>query len=174
MYVIFLNLVTISRFSRELAQLFYAEHKSEPFFEDLIDYITSGPVIGMVLARKDGIAHWRRVLGPTKVSEASKKVPNSIRAIFGDPKSDKRNACHGSDSPSSAEREIEIIFPHIFQEESHRPGTAESAMVNGHTVPIRSPRTVFEVHWYHTCYTYIFIKKNPAYPNLILGISRVS
>ena len=125
--------------------MFYAEHKSEPFFEDLIDYITSGPVIGMVLARKDGIAHWRRVLGPTKVSEASKKVPNSIRAIFGDPKSDKRNACHGSDSPSSAEREIEIIFPHIFQEESHRPGTAESAMVNGHTVPIRSPRTVFEV-----------------------------
>ena len=68
--------------------------------------------------------------------------------------SDKRNACHGSDSPSSAEREIEIIFPHIFQEDdpneggnqNQRPGTTESAMINGHTIPIRSPKTVFEVN----------------------------
>ena len=76
--------------------------------------------------------------------------------------SDKRNACHGSDSPSSAEREIEIIFPHIFQEDdpneggnqNQRPGTTESAMINGHTIPIRSPKTVFEVNkneWLWLC-----------------------
>ena len=51
------------RFSRELAELFYAEHKKKDFYEDLMDYITSGPVIGMVLARTDGINHWRKVLG---------------------------------------------------------------------------------------------------------------
>ena len=70
-----------------------------------------------------------------------------------DSNSNTRNACHGSDSPSSAEREIEIIFPHIFQEDdpneggnqNQRPGTTESAMINGHTIPIRSPKTVFEV-----------------------------
>ena len=71
-----------------------------------------------------------------------------------DSNSNTRNACHGSDSPSSAEREIEIIFPHIFQEDdpneggnqNQRPGTTESAMINGHTIPIRSPKTVFEVN----------------------------
>lgn len=51
------------RFSRELAELFYAEHKNKDFYEELMDYITSGPVIGMVLARTDGINHWRKVLG---------------------------------------------------------------------------------------------------------------
>ena len=107
----------------------------------------------MVIARNDGIAHWRKVLGPTKVVDALNKSPNSIRAIFGNPNSTTKNACHGSDSPSSAEREIEIIFPHIFQEETsgsngdsnQRPGTTESAMINGHTVPIRSSKVVFEV-----------------------------
>lgn len=135
------------RFSRDLAELFYANHGDAAYFEDLIDYVTSGPVIGMVLARQDGLAHWQRVLGPTRPSEARRKSPNSIRAMFGHPHNDFRNACHGSDSPSSAEREIEIIFPHILQQEqndgSHRPGTAESAMINGHsTVAIRDSKTL--------------------------------
>lgn len=134
------------RFSHELAELFYEDHRDTPYFEELISYITSGPVIGMVLARKDGLAHWRRVLGPSKPSEARKKSPTCIRAIFGDPSDDSRNACHGSDSPSKAEREIEMIFPHILQNagDEKRPGTAESAMINGHTVPIRDPKTFFE------------------------------
>ena len=58
-----------------------------------------------------------------------------------------KNACHGSDSPPNAEREIEIIFPHILHDEDeavNRPGTAESAMVNGHSVPIRETKSIFE------------------------------
>jgi nucleoside diphosphate kinase len=152
------------RFSPELAELFYAEHKDKPFFGKLIDYITSGPVVGMCLARKDGIRHWGRVLGPTKVSDAKAKAPSSIRAMFGDPKNDSHNVCHGSDSPGSAEREIEIIFPHILRgsedlgassSRSHgglheeavggaRPGTGESAMINGHTFPIGDTKAVFK------------------------------
>ena len=63
------------------------------------------------------------------------------------------NACHGSDSPPNAEREIEIIFPHILHDDEatssdvyvdQRPGTAESAMVNGHSVPIRETKFLFE------------------------------
>lgn len=136
------------RFSRDLAELFYANHSNAAYFQDLIDYVTSGPVIGMVLARQDGLAVWQRVLGPSRPSEARRKSPHSIRAMFGDPHNDFRNACHGSDSPSSAEREIEIIFPHILQQEqndgSQRPGTAESAMINGHsTVAIRDSK-IFE------------------------------
>ena len=141
------------RFSRELAELFYAEHRGKPFYGKLIDYITSGPVVAMCLARQNGVHHWRQVLGPTKVSEARKKSPYSIRAQFGDPKDDARNACHGSDSPRTAEREIDIIFPHILkgsenmavaQQERPVSGRSESAMINGHTVPIREQTTVFQ------------------------------
>ena len=91
--------------------------------------------------------------GPTKVSEARKKSPNSIRALYGDLSNDMLNACHGSDSPPNAEREIEIIFPHILHDDEatssdvyvdQRPGTAESAMVNGHSVPIRETKFLFE------------------------------
>jgi len=135
------------RFSRELAELFYEEHRKKPFFGDLVDYITSGPVVAMCLARQNGVQHWRRVLGPTKVSDARKKAPDSIRAVFGDSKNDSRNACHGSDSPASAEREIEIIFPHIFkgsENVSNRPESGQSAMINGHSYPIREQTAVFQ------------------------------
>ena len=64
----------------------------------------------------DSFSEDRRIIffsGPTKVSEARKKSPNSIRALYGDLSNDMLNACHGSDSPPNAEREIEIIFPHL-------------------------------------------------------------
>ena len=71
------------------------------------------------------------------MSEARKVAPDSIRAIFGDPNNDNRNACHGSDSPQSAEREIEIIFPHILRGSdqqdqlavNNRPGTAGMTII---------------------------------------------
>ncbi len=138
------------RFSTELAELFYIEHRGRPYFDNLIQYITSGPVIGMVLARKDGLNHWLRVLGPKKPSDARTKSPNSIRSLYGSQSNDLFNACHGSDSPSKAEREIEIIFPHILQQDQQqqkrRPETADSAMINGHTsVPIQN-KNVFSGH----------------------------
>ena len=119
------------------------------WLQTVINYITSGPVVAMCLARNNGVQHWRQVLGPTKVSEARKKDPYSIRAMFGDPKNDSRNACHGSDSAASAEREIDIIFPHILKGSeaiSERPLSGESAMmINGHgTIPIREPTTIFQ------------------------------
>ena len=100
-------------FTRELAEEFYEEHENKHFFPDLIDYMTSGDAMAMCLGREDGINHWRQLMGPTKVSDARKTAPKSIRALFGDPNNDTRNAVHGSDSYESAGREIDLIFPQI-------------------------------------------------------------
>lgn len=120
------------RLTARMAESFYGQHQGADFFRDLIDYMISGDVIALCLARKNGINHWRSVLGPTKVSQAIKTQPESIRAQFGDPMNDMHNACHGSDSPESSEREIELIFPHIIHgSDQNRPPTA---MVNGQTL----------------------------------------
>ena len=102
------------RFTKELAEEFYDEHKEKPFFSDLIDYMTSGDCMALCLGKENGINHWRTLIGPTKVSEAKKSAPKSIRAMFGDGENDMRNAVHGSDSPENAEREIDLIFPNII------------------------------------------------------------
>jgi len=101
------------RFTRELAEEFYQEHEDKPFFRALIEYMTSGDCMALVLGRPDGIDHWRRLIGPTRVSEARKTAPKSIRAQFGDPDNDSRNAVHGSDSYEAAGREIDLLFPTI-------------------------------------------------------------
>ena len=54
------------RFSEEMAKRFYRDHAREEYFADLIDYMTSGEVVALCLARRDGIAHWREVMGPTR------------------------------------------------------------------------------------------------------------
>ena len=69
---------------------------------DLMDYVTSGPVMAMELMRTDAVKHWRRILGPTDPLKARKDFPDSIRAKFG--KDMTKNAAHGSDSLESAER----------------------------------------------------------------------
>ena len=102
------------KFTKELAEEFYEEHKNKPFFKDLIQFMTSGDCMAMCLGRENGIEHWRSLIGPTKVSEAKKSAPKSIRSIFGDPSDDTRNAVHGSDSPAAAGREIDLIFPNII------------------------------------------------------------
>jgi len=101
------------RFTRELAEEFYQEHEDKPFFRSLIEYMTSGDCMALVLGRPDGIDHWRRLIGPTRVSEARKIAPKSIRAQFGDPADDSRNSVHGSDSYEAAGREIDLLFPTI-------------------------------------------------------------
>ena len=102
------------KFTKELAEEFYEEHKSKPFFKDLIQFMTSGDCMAMCLGRENGIKHWRTLIGPTKVSEAKKSAPKSIRSVFGDPTDDMKNAVHGSDSPAAAGREIDLIFPNII------------------------------------------------------------
>jgi len=90
---------------REKAEGFYIEHKGKPFFEDLVTFMTSGPVQVQVLEGEEAISKYRDVMGNTNPQEAA---PGSIRADFAD--SIDANAVHGSDSPESAKREIEYFF----------------------------------------------------------------
>ncbi|CAL5057612.1 unnamed protein product [Urochloa decumbens] len=92
----------------ERASLFYAEHSGRSFFDSLIKYITSGPVLAMVLEKPDAIAQWRALIGPTDARKAKTSHPNSIRAMCG--LDSEKNCVHGSDSLESAAREISFFF----------------------------------------------------------------
>lgn len=95
----------LTTLSREKCEEFYAEHKERPFFGELVDFMTSGPVVLMVLAGEGAISKNRTVMGATNPAEAEE---GTIRKLFGD--SVGENAVHGSDSPASAEREISLFF----------------------------------------------------------------
>lgn len=84
---------------------FYAEHKERPFFPDLIEFMTSGPVVVQVLEGEDAVAQNRKLMGATNPAEAE---PGTIRADFA--KSIDANAVHGSDSTESAAREVDYFF----------------------------------------------------------------
>ncbi len=88
------------------AEGFYAEHKAKGFFSSLVTYMTSGPVLVLVLERENGIAHWRAVMGATDPARAE---AGTIRKEFG--ASIERNAVHGSANPADAERETVFFFP---------------------------------------------------------------
>jgi len=90
---------------RATAEKHYGEHKGKPFFEPLVEYITSGPVVAMVIEGKDVITTAREMMGATNPLKAA---PGTIRATYG--MDVGRNIIHGSDSPASAEREIGIFF----------------------------------------------------------------
>lgn len=94
--------------SRELAEEHYREHFSKPFFNELIEYITSGPVFAMVLEGENAIKLVRLLNGATKVEEA---LPGTIRGDFAT--STTYNLVHASDSPESARREIKLWFPEL-------------------------------------------------------------
>lgn len=91
--------------SDELAGGFYAEHKERPFYKDLVEFMTSGPVMIQVLEGEDAIAKNRDLMGATNPKEAA---AGTIRADFAE--SIDANAVHGSDSATSAAREIEYFF----------------------------------------------------------------
>ncbi|CAH0524872.1 nucleoside-diphosphate kinase [Vibrio hippocampi] len=90
----------------EQAKGFYAEHEGKPFFNDLRDFMTSGPIMVQVLEGEDAIARYRELMGKTNPEEAA---CGSIRADYA--LSMRHNSVHGSDSPESAAREIEFFFP---------------------------------------------------------------
>ena len=90
---------------RELAERHYAEHSERPFFGELVEFITSGPLVAMVLEGTDAIAAARQVIGATNPLEAA---PGSIRGEFAIETG--ANMVHGSDSPESAAREIALFF----------------------------------------------------------------
>jgi nucleoside-diphosphate kinase len=91
--------------SRANVEAFYAEHQGKPFFTELVDFMTSGPVVAMVLEGADAVARCREVMGATNPAEAAE---GTIRALYGE--SMTANAVHGSDSATSAAREIGFYF----------------------------------------------------------------
>lgn len=91
--------------SRELAERHYGEHKGKPFFEPLVEYITSGPVVAMVIEGKEAVSAARDMMGATNPLKAA---PGTIRGTYGIDIG--RNIIHGSDSLESAQREIALFF----------------------------------------------------------------
>lgn len=91
--------------SKELAERHYAEHREKPFFENLVSYITSAPVVAMVVEGKNAVKVVRTLVGATNPQEA---LPGTIRGDFG--MDIGRNVIHASDSLESAEREISLFF----------------------------------------------------------------
>ncbi|OHS98317.1 Nucleoside diphosphate kinase family protein [Tritrichomonas foetus] len=94
--------------SRETAMNFYGEHRGKPFYDSLVQYITSGPIVAMELVGNNAISRWRQIIGPTNLDTAKREAPNSLRALYA--RSTTENFAHGSDSPESAQRELGIIF----------------------------------------------------------------
>lgn len=95
----------MERLSETQAQGFYAEHDGKPFYQDLVRFMTSGPVVVQVLEGDNAIDLNRKLMGATDPRQADK---DTIRADFA--KSIDANAVHGSDSAKSAEREIDFFF----------------------------------------------------------------
>jgi len=93
------------RLSKEDAARFYEVHKERPFFNDLVEYMTSGPVVVMVLEGENAVAKNRELMGATDPKEAA---PGTIRADFAE--SIEANAVHGSDSLENAQKEIAFFF----------------------------------------------------------------
>ncbi len=94
------------RVTRELAERHYAEHAERPFFGELVAFITSAPLVAMVLEGKDAVRAARQVIGATDPLQAA---PGSVRGDFAVEVG--QNMVHGSDSPESAAREAALFFP---------------------------------------------------------------
>lgn len=93
---------------RETAEAHYGEHRERPFFGELVDFITSGPVVAIALEGHGAIAGWRAMMGETNPAKAA---PGTIRGDFAS--SIEENVTHGSDSPESAQRELALFFPEL-------------------------------------------------------------
>ena len=101
--------IRVMRLDSENAGAFYAVHKERPFFPSLVAFMTSGPIVPVVLQKKDAVSEFRRVIGATDPNEAE---DGTIRKLYG--VSIEENAIHGSDSSENARIEIEFFFPDFF------------------------------------------------------------
>jgi nucleoside-diphosphate kinase len=93
------------RISRDQAETFYAVHRERPFFPELVEFMTSGPVVVQVLEGENAITKYRDLMGAT---DPAKAAPGSIRKVHA--KSITENSVHGSDSPETAVKEIAQFF----------------------------------------------------------------
>ncbi|XP_036018404.1 nucleoside diphosphate kinase 7 isoform X2 [Mus musculus] len=129
-----LRMMTLTR--KEAAD-FHVDHHSRPFYNELIQFITSGPVIAMEILRDDAICEWKRLLGPANSGLSRTDAPGSIRALFGT--DGVRNAAHGPDTFASAAREMELFFP-----SSGGCGPANTAKFTNCTCCIIKPHAISE------------------------------
>ncbi len=93
------------RLTQAAAEAFYAIHADQAFFEDLVAYMTGGPIVACALERENAVAHLREVIGATDPARAA---PGTIRALFGTDIG--TNTVHGSDSPANGKREVLFFF----------------------------------------------------------------
>lgn len=96
----------VHRLSRVEAEAFYAVHRGKPFFESLVEFMTSGPCLPLALERQDAVAKLREVIGATDPAEAEE---GTVRARWAE--SVERNAIHAADSPENARDELAFFFP---------------------------------------------------------------
>jgi len=94
-----------TRLTREQCNEFYAEHIGKPFFPELVDFMTSGPVLLTALQRENAVAYLREVIGATDPAQAAE---GTVRKLYAESKG--RNSVHASDSVASAEREVKLFF----------------------------------------------------------------
>lgn len=135
------NGFTISRmkmfkWTPEQAQGFYAEHKGKGFFGDLCGFMSSDVAVGLELVADNAVQRWRELIGPTNSLTARSSAPNSIRALFGTDA--QKNAVHGSDSGTSAAREIDYVF--------NSENTESTALLNNCTCLVIKPDAVHAGH----------------------------
>ncbi|XP_078085275.1 thioredoxin domain-containing protein 6-like [Mustelus asterias] len=97
--------------SREMAEEFYKEHKGKPFFDQLVDYMSEGPTLMMILSKENAVEEWRNLMGPTDPHEAKQTAPDSLRAKFA--KDILKNALHGSSDQTQAMEKIQFVFGDI-------------------------------------------------------------
>lgn len=94
------------RLTRVEAEAFYAVHQGRPFYGELVEFMSSGPVVALLLESADAVAAWRTAIGATDPAEAAE---GTIRRLFAESKG--KNAVHGADSDENAAREIAFFFP---------------------------------------------------------------
>ncbi|MEA2581835.1 MAG: nucleoside-diphosphate kinase [Actinomycetota bacterium] len=100
-----IDAMQLYKIPRDVAEEHYGEHRERPFFGELVDFITGGPVVIAKITGEDAIICWRTLMGPTNPVEAP---PGSIRGDFATIIGE--NIAHGSDSPASAARELKLFF----------------------------------------------------------------
>lgn len=97
-----------TKLSKDKAGIFYAVHKERPFYSELVDFVSSGPVVLLALEKEGAIAAWRDLMGAT---DPLKAAPGTIRKLFGTHVG--ANATHGSDAPETAQQELALFFPNL-------------------------------------------------------------
>lgn len=96
------------RLSRDNAAKFYAVHKGKPFYDELVEFMSSGPIVAAILQKENAVEDYRKLIGTTDPSKAEE---GTIRKLFAE--SIQKNAVHGSDSDENAQFEAAFFFPEI-------------------------------------------------------------